>query len=40
MTTLVKGHTPLEAIDKVHKDTTEVAAWLSLFCYWIHECND
>ena len=31
MTTLVKGHTPLEAIDKIHKDTTEVSAWLSLF---------
>jgi hypothetical protein len=31
MTTLVSGHTPLEAIDKIHKDTTEVSAWLSLF---------
>jgi hypothetical protein len=31
MTTLVKGHTPLEAIDKIHKDTTEVSAWLSVF---------
>jgi hypothetical protein len=31
MTTLVKGHTPLEAIDKIYKDTTEVSAWLSLF---------
>jgi hypothetical protein len=31
MTTLVKGHPPLEAIDKIYKDTTEVSASLSLF---------
>jgi hypothetical protein len=31
MTTLVKGHSPLDAIDKIHKDTTEVSAWLSVF---------
>lgn len=34
MTTLVKGQTPLEAIDKIYKDTTEVSAWLSLFVTW------
>ena len=31
MTTLVKENTPLEAMDKVYKDTTEVSIWLSLF---------
>jgi hypothetical protein len=31
MTTLVKGQPPLEAIDKIYKDTTEVSASLSLF---------
>jgi hypothetical protein len=31
MTTLVKGYTPLEAIDKVFKDTVDVSKWLSLF---------
>ncbi|MBV8452458.1 MAG: hypothetical protein JOZ29_09320 [Deltaproteobacteria bacterium] len=31
MTTLVKGRTPLEAIDKVHKDTIDVSQWLVLF---------
>jgi hypothetical protein len=31
MTTLVEGGTPLDAIDKIYKDTTEVSQWLSLF---------
>jgi hypothetical protein len=31
MTTLVEGSTPLEAIDKIYKDTTEVSQWLGLF---------
>jgi hypothetical protein len=31
MTTLVEGGTPLEAIDKIHKDTVDVSQWLGLF---------
>jgi hypothetical protein len=31
MTTLVAGTTPLEAVDKIYKDTTEISQWLGLF---------
>jgi hypothetical protein len=31
MTTLVEDSTPLDAIDKIYKDTTEVSQWLGLF---------
>jgi hypothetical protein len=31
MTTLVKGHAPLDAIDIIYKDTTAVSQWLGLF---------
>jgi len=34
LTTPVKGQTPLETINKIYKDTTEVSAWPLLFVTW------
>jgi hypothetical protein len=31
MTTLVEGVTPLEAIDKIYKDTVDISQWLCMF---------